>query len=35
MKLPKTISGKIRRVDLRARESSCEPDDLVGEYRER
>ena len=35
MELPKTISGKIRRVDLRARENSCEPDDLVGEYRDR
>ena len=35
MELPKTISGKIRRVDLRARENSCEPNDLVGEYRDR
>jgi acetyl-CoA synthetase len=33
--LPKTISGKIRRVDLRARESSCTPDNLVSEYRDR
>jgi acetyl-CoA synthetase len=32
--LPKTISGKIRRVDLRARESSCTPGDLVNEYRD-
>ena len=29
------ISGKIRRVDLRAPENSCEPNDLVGEYRDR
>ena len=35
MELPKTISGKIRRVDLRARENSCESNDLVGEYRDR
>jgi acyl-CoA synthetase (AMP-forming)/AMP-acid ligase II len=27
MELPKTISGKIRRVDLRARENACEPND--------
>jgi acetyl-CoA synthetase len=33
--LPKTISGKIRRVDLRARENSCAPNDLVTEYRDR
>ncbi|MCW2654200.1 MAG: acetyl-CoA synthetase [Mycobacterium sp.] len=33
--LPKTISGKIRRVDLRARENSCAPNDLVIEYRDR
>jgi acetyl-CoA synthetase len=32
MELPKTISGKIRRVDLRARENTCEPDDLTHEY---
>jgi acetyl-CoA synthetase len=32
--LPKTISGKIRRVDLRARENSCKPSDLVNEYRD-
>ena len=32
--LPKTTSGKIRRVDLRARESSCTPGDLVNEYRD-
>jgi acetyl-CoA synthetase len=35
MELPKTISGKIRRVDLRARENSCEPEALIGEYRDR
>jgi acetyl-CoA synthetase len=35
MDLPKTISGKIRRVDLRARENACEPDDLADEYRDR
>jgi acetyl-CoA synthetase len=35
MEIPKTISGKIRRVDLRVRENSCEPDDVVGEYRDR
>ena len=35
MELPKTISGKIRRVDLRARENSCQTNDLVGEYRDR
>jgi acetyl-CoA synthetase len=35
MDLPKTISGKIRRVDLRARENSCEPDALIEEYRDR
>jgi acetyl-CoA synthetase len=35
MELPKTISGKIRRVDLRARENACAPDDLTGEYRDR
>jgi len=35
MELPKTISGKIRRVDLRARENACEPDDLTDEYRDR
>jgi acetyl-CoA synthetase len=33
--LPKTISGKIRRVALRARENSCTPSDLVNEYRDR
>jgi acetyl-CoA synthetase len=33
--LPKTISGKIRRVDLRARENSCNAEHFVGEYRER
>jgi acetyl-CoA synthetase len=35
MELPKTISGKIRRVDLRARETNCKPEDLTAEYRER
>ncbi|MGO8962543.1 AMP-binding protein [Mycobacterium sp.] len=35
MNLPKTISGKIRRVDLRARENACEPDSLTQEYRDR
>jgi acetyl-CoA synthetase len=35
MELPKTISGKIRRVELRARENACETGDLVGEYRDR
>jgi acetyl-CoA synthetase len=35
MELPKTISGKIRRVDLRARENRSEPNDLVSEYRDR
>ena len=33
--LPKTVSGKIRRVDLRARENSGAPNDLVSEYRDR
>jgi acetyl-CoA synthetase len=33
--LPKTMSGKIRRVDLRARENSCAPNDLANEYRDR
>jgi acetyl-CoA synthetase len=35
MELPKTISGKIRRVELRARENACKPDDLPDEYRDR
>jgi acetyl-CoA synthetase len=35
MELPKTISGKIRRVDLRARENACDPNDLTDEYRDR
>jgi acetyl-CoA synthetase len=35
MELPKTISGKIRRVDLRARENSSQTTGLVGEYRDR
>ena len=32
MELPKTISGKIRRVELRNRENQAEP--LLGEFRE-
>jgi acetyl-CoA synthetase len=35
MELPKTISGKIRRVDLRARENACKPGGLTDEYRDR
>jgi acyl-coenzyme A synthetase/AMP-(fatty) acid ligase len=35
MNLPKTISGKIQRVDLRDRENACEPDALTQEYRDR
>lgn len=35
IELPKTISGKIRRVDLRARENACRPDDLTNEFRDR
>jgi acetyl-CoA synthetase len=35
MELPKTISGKIRRVELRSRENAGKPDDLTGEYRDR
>ena len=35
MELPKTISGKIRRVELRARENSCQPDISAGAYRDR
>lgn len=35
MELPKTISGKIRRVDLRARENACKTNDLTNEYRDR
>jgi acetyl-CoA synthetase len=35
MELPKTISGKIRRVELRARENSCQPDISADEYRDR
>ena len=35
MELLKTISGKIRRVDLRARENTSQTNDLVGEYRDR
>jgi acetyl-CoA synthetase len=34
MELPKTISGKIRRVDLRSRENACEPNDLTHENRD-
>jgi acyl-coenzyme A synthetase/AMP-(fatty) acid ligase len=33
--LPKTISGKIRRVELRVRENSCQPDVSAGEHRDR
>jgi acetyl-CoA synthetase len=34
--LPKTISGKIRRIDLRARERErVDADDEAGQYRER
>jgi acetyl-CoA synthetase len=35
MELPKTISGKIRRVEVRSRENACKPDDLTDEYRDR
>jgi acetyl-CoA synthetase len=35
MELPKTISGKIRRVELRARENSCQSAIAAGEYRDR
>jgi acetyl-CoA synthetase len=35
MELPKTISGKIRRVELRTPENTCEPNDLTYEYRDR
>ncbi|MDT7791435.1 MAG: acetyl-CoA synthetase [Mycobacterium sp.] len=35
MELPKTISGKIRRVELRARENSWQPDISAGEFRDR
>jgi acyl-coenzyme A synthetase/AMP-(fatty) acid ligase len=35
MELPKTISGKIRRVDLMGRRNTCEPNDLTHEYRDR
>jgi acetyl-CoA synthetase len=34
MELPKTISGKIRRVELRSRENACKPGDLIDEYRD-
>jgi acetyl-CoA synthetase len=32
--LPKTISGKARRVELRIRENSCQPGISAGEYRD-
>jgi acetyl-CoA synthetase len=35
MELPKTISGKIRRVDLRARENSSHDGDFPDEFRDR
>jgi acetyl-CoA synthetase len=35
MELPKTISGKIRRVELRSRENACKSDDLTDEYHDR
>jgi acetyl-CoA synthetase len=35
MELPKTISGKIRRVELRSRENACKTGDLTDEYRDR
>lgn len=35
MDLPKTISGKIRRVDLRERENNAGPSGLAQEYRDR
>jgi acetyl-CoA synthetase len=35
MELPKTISGKIRRVELRARENAGQPEISAGEYRDR
>jgi acetyl-CoA synthetase len=35
MELPKTISGKIRRVELRTRENSSQPDVSAGEHRDR
>jgi hypothetical protein len=33
--VPKSISGKIRRIDLRARENACEAVGLTQEYRDR
>ena len=33
--VPKSISGKIRRIDLRVRENPCEADGLTREYRHR
>ena len=35
IELPKTTSGKIRRVDLRARENNAAPSGLAQEYRDR
>jgi len=35
MELPKPTSGKIRRVELRARENSRQADISEGEYRDR
>lgn len=35
MELPKTISGKIRRVELRSRENACKSDDLTDKHRGR
>jgi acetyl-CoA synthetase len=35
MELPKTISGKIRRVELRARENASKTIDLANEFRDR
>jgi acetyl-CoA synthetase len=35
MDLPKTISGKIRRVELRSRENACETEGLTVEFRDR
>lgn len=33
--LPKTISGKIRRIELRQRENACPPSGFVNEFRDR
>jgi acyl-coenzyme A synthetase/AMP-(fatty) acid ligase len=35
MALPKAISGNIPRVELRARENSCQPEVSAGEYPDR